>query len=375
MNRNTQIAQLLEELKGLSASHGPTMRFMEVCGSHTMSAFRSGLHSLLPPKVELLSGPGCPVCVTAQAEIDALVQLALRPGLTVCTYGDLLRVPGATGTLEQARSRGADVRVVYSALDALALARRLPEREVVFMAVGFETTAPATAAVVSKAREEQVRNFSVLASHKRVLPAMRALLEGGGVRVDGFLCPGHAAAVIGSEAYRPLVTEFGKACVIAGFEDLHMARAIVQLARLAVVGWAKLVNDYPEAVMPQGNQVACRLMDSVFSVADARWRGLGVIPQSGLVLRPELASYDAARRFGLAEMPEREVPGCICGEVITAAATPHNCKLFGRACTPVHPIGPCMVSSEGTCQAYFKYARLGGRWSGALVSAAPGGAA
>ncbi len=365
------ISDCLAQLAAVSAAVHRPLRFMEVCGTHTMSAFRSGLHSLLPDNVTLLSGPGCPVCVTAQEDIDTLVYLAQHDDLILCTYGDMLRVPGRSGTLEQARSRGADIRVVYSAIDALTLARQHPARQVVFAAVGFETTAPATAAVVRLAKQQSFPNFSVLASHKRVVPAMLALLAAGAVQIDGFLCPGHVSAVIGSAVYRPIVDLYKFPCVIAGFEEIHMARALLHLAQMARDNRPELINDYTEVVNPAGNLVAQQLLNEVFTIIDVRWRGLGVIPSSGLALRPEFHSFDAQQKFSLPLPVPRELPGCICGQVITGIATPHDCKSFGRSCTPVHPLGPCMVSSEGTCQAYFKYARLGGRWSGSFQQPTP----
>jgi hydrogenase expression/formation protein HypD len=294
--------------------------------------------------------------------------MALLPEVTVCTYGDMLRVPSRNGSLEKARAAGADVRVIYSTLDAVKWAQKLPERQVVLGAVGFETTAPATAAAVLQAQTLDLRNFSILASHKCVLPAMLALLEAGDVHVDGFLCPGHVSAIIGVEVYRPIVEKYHLPCVVSGFEEIHMAGAITRLVELIQAGKAELINEYSEAVLAGGNRSACQLLEKVFEPADVRWRALGTIPKSGLVLREEYRFFDAMKRFHL-EMPEDHEPaGCLCGKVITAAATPHDCKLFGKICTPINPIGPCMVSSEGTCQAYFKYARIkDGRLSGSFV--------
>lgn len=333
--------------------------YMEVCGTHTMAAFRTGLHGLLPDSVTLLSGPGCPVCVTAQGDIDQLIGLAMDRDVTICSYGDMLRVPGRRGSLEQARGRGADVRVVYSSLDAVKLAQREPTRQVVFAAVGFETTAPATAAAVLEAERLHLDNFACLTSHKRILPAMLALLESGDIALDGFLCPGHVSVVIGSEAYRPIVERFGLPCVIGGFEDLLMAEAIADLTELTRDGRAALVNRYPQVVTAGGNRAAQQLLDHAFEVGDARWRGLGEIPDSAMVLRSAYERFDAVKRFGLSAADDAEPAGCRCGEVIRGLVTPAECRLFGSACTPVQPIGPCMVSSEGTCQAWFKYARGG----------------
>ncbi|MCC6581779.1 MAG: hydrogenase formation protein HypD [Phycisphaeraceae bacterium] len=340
-----------------STLSGPTA-FREVCGTHTMSAFRCGLHSVMPDNVRLVSGPGCPVCVTAQGDIDVLIEAAELPGVTLCTYGDMIRVPGQRGSLEQARSRGADVRVVYSTLDAVRLARKETWRQVVFGAVGFETTAPATAAAILQAHALKLENFSVLASHKLVIPAMLALLEAGDVRVQGFMCPGHVSVIIGSDAYQPIVDKYRVPCVIAGFEPHQMAHAMLALTRQVAEGRADLENLYPEAVTPAGNRRAMGLIDLLYEPVNTAWRGIGVIPQSGLKLRSDYQTYDAAHRFGLTMIDKPEPAGCRCGDVITARITPPQCKLFGKLCTPINPVGPCMVSSEGTCQAYFKYHRL-----------------
>jgi len=349
-------------LKRLHRAAGQLRRratFMEVCGTHTMSAFRSGLHSLMPDNVRLLSGPGCPVCVTAQSDIDMLVDLAMLPNVTLCTYGDMLRVPGRDANLETARSRGADIHIVYSAIDAVKLAAQHPQRQVVFASVGFETTAPASAVAVLRAQARKLDNFTILASHKRVLPAMLAIVQSDQLALDGFLCPGHVSIVIGCDAYQPIVRDHHLPCVIAGFEEAHMIPALAILTELARDGEARLVNLYFEAVSPQGNRVAQQMLDRVFEIAAVRWRGLGVIPDSGLQLRSEYQHFDARHRFGLTPPVDREPRGCLCGQIIMGAVDPVACPLFGGTCTPVHPIGPCMVSSEGTCAAWFKYGRPG----------------
>jgi len=356
-----RMAGLAGELGALAGRLGRPMAFMEVCGTHTVNACRSGVHSLIPESVSLVSGPGCPVCVTAQRYIDALVGLGRRPGLIITTYGDMLRVAGAGGSLELARSEGADVRVVTSTREALEVARRNPDRDVVFAAVGFETTAPATASAVLTADREGVENFSVLAAHKLVVPAMTTLLENPDVRIDGFLCPGHVSVVIGSEVYRPVVERYGKPCVVAGFEAVQIMEGIVHLARQAVAGEARLENLYPEAVTPGGNPVAARLIDEVFVPGAAAWRALGEMPASGLDLRKRYQHLDAFHRFGIQLGDDQEPPGCRCAEVITGRCNPLDCMLFGRVCTPIYPVGPCMVSSEGSCQAYFRYRRHEGR--------------
>ncbi|MGA2440510.1 MAG: hydrogenase formation protein HypD [Tepidisphaeraceae bacterium] len=348
----------LRRLRDAAATLGRPMKFMEVCGTHTMSAFRSGLHSLMPINVTLLSGPGCPVCVTSQGDIDQLIELARRPGITLCTYGDMLRVMGSDGSLEQARAEGADVRIVYSSLDAVELAAADRRRNVVFAAVGFETTTPASAAAVEQAQRLGLENFSILASHKLIIPAMRALLESGDVRVDGFMCPGHVSVIIGAAAFEPIVREYHKPCVIAGFEGPQIAAALARLTELVSQGRAALENLYSQAVTEEGNLAAQAIINRVFMPADWHWRGLGELKGSGLTLRPEYARYDARVLFSLGTPQGKEIPGCRCGEVITGRVTPIECKLFGTACTPVRALGPCMVSSEGTCQAWFKYKRL-----------------
>ena len=344
-------------LRAAARTLSATARFMEVCGTHTVNAFRSGLHDLMPPNVMLLSGPGCPVCVTSQGEIDQLIELAHERDVTICTYGDMLRVTGGRGSLERARGDGADVRVIYSATDAVATAAARPQRLVVLAAVGFETTAPATAVAILEARRLGLTNFFVYASHKLIVPAMRALLDSG-ANVDGFLCPGHVAVIIGAEAFRPIVDGYQMSCVIAGFEGPEIAAALARLCELALEGRAALENLYPQAVTPHGNRHAQRLLQEVFEPATVHWRGIGELADSGLSLRDEFCAHDARRRFGLSAPSAADPPGCRCGDVITGRCSPSDCALFARACTPVRPVGPCMVSSEGSCQAWFKYHRL-----------------
>lgn len=349
--------QALARLKAAADALGRDVTFMEVCGTHTVNAFRCGLHSLMPANVRLLSGPGCPVCVTSQGDIDLLIELAHRPGITLCTYGDMMRVTGAKGNLQDARSMGADVRVVYSSLDAVRLAATEPQRKVVFAGVGFETTTPATAAAVMDAEARGLTNFSVLVSHKRILPAMRALLNSGVVQVDGFLCPGHVSAIIGYAAFSPVVRRHKLSCVVTGFEDVQIAMGMARLVELARDNKIALDNLYPQAVTRWGNRRAQNIIRRVFRPADATWRGLGPIPSSGLALRSRYSRFDAAVQYKLTPIETPDPPGCRCGEVITGRCSPRDCKLFGVACTPIRPIGPCMVSSEGTCQAWFKYRR------------------
>lgn len=355
---NNQMHVLRDRLEAAVSRIGRLVRIMEVCGTHTVSASRSGLRSLLPAQVKLISGPGCPVCVTSQAYIDATVELALEGKATIATYGDMIRVPGRKGSLEAARAMGASVRVVTSAMDALKLAQAEPDKQVVFAAVGFETTTPPTADVLIRAAKAGLSNFTVLAAHKLVIPAMLALLASGEVQIDGFLCPGHVSVIIGSDAYRPIVEQYAKPCVVAGFEPVQMLAGLTEIVEQVADGRAELGNVYGAAVRAEGNPAARNLVNEVFDVGDADWRSIGVIPDSGLVLNTRYRRYDAAERFGVTFGPDNAIPGCRCGDVIKGLKDPFDCPLFGKACTPQKPIGPCMVSSEGSCQAYYKYHRF-----------------
>ncbi len=365
--------ELRAELDALAARLPRRVQLMEVCGTHTVSIFRAGIRAMMPANVRLLSGPGCPVCVTAQRHIDAAMELAMRPGVILATYGDMLRVPGRRGSLERCRAAGADVRVVTSARGALDLARANPRQTVAFLGVGFETTAPATAAVVQEADRAAIENLAVLVSHKRVVPAMRALLDGGDIALDGFLCPGHVSVIIGAEAYRGIVTDYRMPCVVCGFEPPQILAGIVHLLRQVVGGAARLENVYGAAVTPAGNRVALGLLADVFSPAATPWRELGTIPDSGLELRPRYRRFDAAARFALNVNEDIDNPACRCGLVIQGKLDPPECRLFGRGCTPLTPIGPCMVSSEGTCAAWYRYSGIAARRPAG--SATSGGAA
>lgn len=328
---------------------------MEVCGTHTMAIARSGIRSLLPANLKLLSGPGCPVCVTAQGDIDTVIELAERPEVTLVTFGDMLRVPGSESSLQEARSRGADIRVAYSPLDALEIARHNPERQVVFLGIGFETTAPAVAVCIDQAQEEGIANFSVLSLHKVVPPALEALFSDPEIRVDGLICPGHVSIVTGLEPYQELAGRYGKPCVVTGFEAVDILEGIVMLLRQLRQGEARAEIQYQRVVRSQGNPIARELIDRVFQTSEVRWRGLGTIPDSGLQLRPAYRHLDAYQRFNLQPKEDRPIKGCACGDVLMGKVTPHQCKLFGKACTPLNPVGPCMVSHEGACAAYYRY--------------------
>jgi len=348
--------QLVDRIVELSRRTGP-VQLMEVCGTHTVSLFRTGIKSLMPAGVRLLSGPGCPVCVTSQGYIDAACEVAGRPEVTICTYGDMIRVPGRSGSLEQYRGRGARVMVVYSARDAVKYATEHPDRQAIFLAVGFETTAPASAAAVMEADQRGLANFTILAGHKLVIPALAFLLSAGDVAIDGFLLPGHVSVVIGVEAYQPVAQQYHKACVVAGFEPMQMLNGIVCLLEQIAAGQARVDNVYAVAVRPQGNPTALRAIDEVFEPADTIWRAMGMIPKSGLALREKYRRFDALDRFGLVVGPDYDPPGCRCGQVIQGKLEPAACSLFATQCTPAQPVGPCMVSSEGTCAAWYKYGR------------------
>jgi hydrogenase expression/formation protein HypD len=351
------IEQRLASIRELQRRAGRPLRFMEVCGTHTMAAFRTGLRALLPPEVTLLSGPGCPVCVTDDSYIDAAIALAGLPDTRVATFGDMMRVPGTESSLERARAGGAQVRVVYSPLDALQEAQENPQRRVVFLGVGFETTAPTVAWTLRAAAEAGLANYSVLCAHKTMPQAMAALLAGGQVRIDGFLCPGHVSAVIGADAYAFIARDHGIPCVVAGFEAADMAEGIEMLARQIVEKRAEVEVQYRRAVDRAGNPLARAAIEEVFEPDDAPWRGIGVIPGSGLRIRSRFAAHDAARLFSPLDLPRpRAHSGCRCGDVLRGAITPPQCPLFARRCTPEAPVGPCMVSSEGACAAWFRYA-------------------
>jgi len=334
------------------------MLMMEVCGTHTVAVSRAGLRSLIRP-LELRSGPGCPVCVTDDSDLAAVVRLAKTERVTVATYGDMLRVPSSAGSLAEARAAGADVRVVYSALEGLKLAQQRREREVVLVAVGFETTAPGAALAARRAVERGVSNFSMVSLHKLIPPALQALLSPGRAALRGLLLPGHVSTVIGSRAFEFLSREFALPAAVAGFEPLDILGALITLVRAAKAGHPAVYNCYRRAVRPQGNPRARALLEEVFRPAPARWRGLGVVPDSGLVLREEYSAVDAARRFGIVPEESMPAPGCRCGEVLLGRIIPPECPLFGNGCTPGAPRGPCMVSSEGSCQAYYRYERGG----------------
>jgi len=350
----SQLAQVARDADRI----GRTVRIMEVCGTHTVAIQRSGLRQLLPKNIKLISGPGCPVCVTPTGYIDALITLAKRGDILIATYGDMVRVPGSSQSLAEARAEGADARVVSSAFQAYELALANPGRNVVFAAVGFETTTPATADILLRAKKAELTNLFALCAHKLVIPAMQALLAGPKCAVDGFLCPGHVSVMLGYKAYEPIAAQFGRPCVVAGFEPRQIIDGIARIVAQIADGTAKVDNVYKAAVGPDRHQKAWEMIERVFMTADAEWRALGSIPQSGLVLNDDYRQFDAARVFDIVIGDSIEPAGCRCGEVIQGLIDPAECALFGKRCTPDDPVGPCMVSSEGACQAWFKYGHL-----------------
>ena len=335
---------------------GRQINIMEVCGTHTVSIFRNGIRSILPKNLKLLSGPGCPVCVTEQGYIDAVLELADRDDCIIATYGDMIRVPGKDSSLETKQAK-ADVKVVLSSEDALQLAKDNPGKTVIFVAVGFETTAPATAVVVKEAAAGAIDNFCILSGHKLVVPAMRALLSEKNHSIDAFLCPGHVSAIIGYGAFAGIVEDFDRPCVVAGFEPVQIIEGLCQICRQLSGGKAELRSVYSAVVTEKGNAAAQQTIDECFEPVDGYWRGLGKIEKSTLKLKDKYARFDTFERFGINEEPGKEIKGCRCGEVLCGLIEPTECGLFGRSCTPQEPVGPCMVSSEGACAAWFKYGR------------------
>ncbi|VAW42562.1 [NiFe] hydrogenase metallocenter assembly protein HypD [hydrothermal vent metagenome] len=351
LNNGDLCASLVEEI---SRRLNRPVRIMEVCGSHTMAIFRHGLRALLPQGLTLVSGPGCPVCVTSPGQIDSFIELARRPDVILTTFGDLYRVPGSGGSLTQAAAQGAAIKIVYSPMEALTLARKQADKMVVFAGIGFETTTPTVAATIMAAAREDVNNFTVLSAHKLMPPALKALFQED-LTVDGLLCPGHVSAIIGTRPYEPLTAEFHLPCVVAGFEAEDILQALLMLVRQNEKGKAVVENAYSRVVNPEGNPQALSIMNQVFSPEDCQWRGLGQIPVSGLRIRPQYDKFNAAVRFGIKIKDIAEPPGCLCGEVLKGMTSPSLCPLFAKRCTPMRPVGPCMVSSEGTCAAFYKF--------------------
>ncbi len=356
--RDRQLVTIMADNIRRMAEHlKQPVKFMEVCGTHTMAIYQYGIRSLLPDNVQLVSGPGCPVCVTPVGYLDQALACARDSANIVATFGDMLRVPGSSSSLMEERARGADVRIVYSPLDAVTLAQEHPERRVVFLGVGFETTAPAIAASILEAARLGLKNYVVLASHKTMPVPMEILTADPDLALSGYLCPAHVSTVIGGKAYQPLVDKFGIPCVVTGFEPADVMQGIELLLTQVLSGKSSVEIQYRRAVTWEGNPKARRILELVFEPCDAVWRGLGLLPGSGLAIRPALASFDAQQVLTIAVAEEHENPACRCGEILKGKLAPFDCPLFATVCTPEAPLGACMVSSEGTCSAAYKYGR------------------
>lgn len=346
---------LTQKLQELSCQK---VRIMEVCGTHTMSIFKHGIRQMLPEQVQLISGPGCPVCVTPSGVIDAFVELAGRPEVIITTFGDMIRVPGTSDSLIQARAAGADVNIVYSPMDSLEFATQNPDKLVVFLSVGFETTTPTIAATILEAARRKITNFCVYPANKIMPPPLKALMQDPNLQVDGLLCPGHVSIISGYESYRFLVDDYGIGCVVAGFEPTDILLGIMAIIKQVQEGKADVENCYGRVVTAEGNVKARKIVDTVFTPVDSEWRGLGTIEASGLTLRDEYASFDVTKRLNLQIEPSTEPKGCRCGDILKGIKQPPDCPIFGNRCTPGTPVGPCMVSSEGTCAAWYRYGDL-----------------
>ncbi|GAC1479793.1 MAG: hydrogenase formation protein HypD [Gemmatimonadaceae bacterium] len=367
------IARLSAEIVRLA--HGRRVKLMEVCGGHTHAIYKHGLQDLLPENVELVHGPGCPVCVIPMGRIDDAIAIARTPGVVFATYGDMMRVPSSTGSLIDAKADGADVRFIYSPLDALTLARKNPDREVVFFAVGFETTAPSTAATLLRARDEGLKNFSVFSNHVTIIPAIKAILDSPGMGLDGFIGPGHVSTIIGVAPFEFIPRDYGLPIVVSGFEPSDIMQSTMMILQQLAEGTARVDNQYARVVRHGGNPRALEMLAETMMLRPFfEWRGLGFISQSALALRPEFADFDAEVRFTVPNVRVTDPKACQCGEVLKGAIKPWQCKVFGSACTPETPIGSCMVSPEGACAAYYNYGRYSLMRQGAAPELAVGGA-
>jgi hydrogenase expression/formation protein HypD len=352
--------------------HPPPLKIMEVCGGHTHTIFKYGVEELLPPEVELVHGPGCPVCVIPMGRVDDALHIARHPGVIFTTFGDMMRVPGSRGSLLDAKAEGADVRMVYSPLDALKIARQSPERRVVFFAIGFETTAPSTAVTLLRAQAEGMENFQLFCNHVTIIPVIKAILDSPDLRLDGFLGPGHVSTIIGNRPYEFIARDYGKPLATSGFEPLDVLQSVLMVVTQLAEGRSEVENQYTRVVPPEGNRKALEVLARVFELRPFfEWRGLGFITRSALRLREEFASYDAERHFQLPGVRVADPKACQCGEVLKGVIKPWECKVFGTACTPEHPIGTCMVSSEGACAAYYNYGRYSTREAKALIASSP----
>lgn len=347
------VSKLISEIKVISRKE---ISLMEVCGGHTMSIQKFGLPALLPENINLISGPGCPVCVSSRMFIDKAVVYSKMDDVIITTFGDLIRVPGSDSSLEKEKAKGADVRIVYSPLQSIEIAKSNPSKKVIFLGIGFETTSPASAASIIKASAEGTSNFMVFSSHKIMPPAMAALIDEG-VKIDGYICPGHVSTITGSSIYTGIAEKYKLGCVISGFEPVDVLQSILMLAKQIENSNQKVEIQYSRVVKPEGNKLAQEALERVFELQDDWWRGLGVIPQSGFKIRNEFKEFDASHVLPIEVAEPEEPKGCICGDILKGLKKPKECKLFNTVCSPQNPIGACMVSSEGACHAYYKYNR------------------
>lgn len=347
------VLRLAEEIRKKSKKR---ISLMEVCGGHTMSIQRFGIPALLPDTIRLLSGPGCPVCVSSRSYLDRAIAYSRLQDVIICTYGDLIRVPGSTSTLDREKSQGRDIRIVYSVMDALKIAASNQGKKIIFLGIGFETTAPASAAAVVGAKRQGIENFYLFSSHKIMPPAMAALIDEG-VKIDGYIAPGHVSTITGDIIYRDISEKYRLGCVIAGFEPVDLMESILMLVRQIENNDQKVEIQYKRAVRPDGNAKAREMLEEAFVLRDDWWRGLGILPSSGLGLSERYSAFDAEKMFIVDVEPTREDKGCICGEILKGLKNPKQCALFARNCTPENPAGPCMVSNEGACAAYYRYNR------------------
>ena len=353
--RDRSLAEAL--VSKIQAFNSQKLNFMEVCGTHTVTIFKSGIKELLKDKINLISGPGCPVCVTSTQDVDKAISIAKTDGVILATFGDMLKVPGCLSSLEKERAKGSDIRVIYASLDAVDIARKNPQKKVVLLAIGFETTAPTIACAVSSAFKMHLSNFFILCLHKLIPPAMKALLDMGEINLQGFICPGHVSTIIGSDPYRFITRDYRIPCVIAGFEPTDVLQAILMLISQQEDGESQVMIQYKRGVSEGGNAVALDLMDEVFERCDANWRGMGIIPGSGLRLTHKYKMFDVEDHFDIPIGQDYKHPDCICGQILRGIKEPADCRAFGKSCHPDHPIGPCMVSLEGSCAAYYHYGR------------------
>jgi len=355
--RQSDIAfRLAEKIAGMTDR---PLKLMEVCGGHTHTIFKYGIEDLLPPNIEMIHGPGCPVCVIPLGRTDDCISLALQPDVIFTTFGDMMRVPGSSTNLLDAKARGADVRMVYSPLDALKIAKNNPERHVIFLALGFETTSPSTAMTILQAAKDKVENFSVFCNHIMIVPSLKAMLDSPDLRLDGFVGPGHVSTVIGTRCYEFVPAVYGKPLVVTGFEPLDVLQSVYMIVKQIIEGRAEIENQYGRVVERDGNRKALEVLSEVFEARDFfEWRGLGSIPHSGMKLKAKYAAFDAELKFEVPGLRVADPKACQCGEILKGVKKPWECKVFGTACTPETPIGSCMVSSEGACAAYYNFGRL-----------------